>query len=157
QRNYVETDSRSSGIFRGADSRFKEWYHHQVVWQCGELMTKWASQWVEYEKSPPLSLFLERRCPVFSTRHRRWLSVMLLLAAITFGTIGSAAAPNPSGVSRSSVTNNNNHDDDDHGPQRRLIRKAALVITMDPSLGTGPLGLIEHGDVLFEGDHIVAV
>ena len=28
---------------------------------------------------------------------------------------------------------------------------------MDPSLGAGPLGLIENGDVLFEGDHIVAV
>jgi len=95
---------------------------------------------------------------VFSTRHLRLLSVILLLAAITFGAIGSSAAPKPSGVSRSSVTNNNHHDDDDdNGPQRTLIRKAALVITMDPSLGTGPLGLIENGDVLFEGDHIVAV
>jgi 5-methylthioadenosine/S-adenosylhomocysteine deaminase len=42
-------------------------------------------------------------------------------------------------------------------PERTLIRGAALVITMDPTLGTGPLGLIQNADVLIEGDHIVAV
>jgi 5-methylthioadenosine/S-adenosylhomocysteine deaminase len=94
---------------------------------------------------------------VFSTRHLRLLSVLLLLAAITFGAIGSWAAPKPSGVSRSAVTTNHHDDDEDNGPERTLIRKAALVLTMDPSLGAGPLGLIENGDVLFEGDHIVAV
>lgn len=34
---------------------------------------------------------------------------------------------------------------------RTLIKNAALVITMDPSLGEGPLGLVEHADVLFAG------
>jgi 5-methylthioadenosine/S-adenosylhomocysteine deaminase len=71
--------------------------------------------------------------------------------------MGSLAAPQPSGGSRSSVTTNHHEDDEDNGPERTLIRNATLVITMDPSLGTGPLGLIAHGDVLFEGDHIVAV
>lgn len=38
---------------------------------------------------------------------------------------------------------------------RTLIKNAALVITMDPSLGEGPLGLVEHADVLFAGDTVV--
>ena len=79
---------------------------------------------------------------MFSTRHLRLLSVLLLLAAISFGAIGSSAAPKPSGVSRSAVTTNHHDDDDeDNGPSRTLIRQAALVLTMDPSLGAGPLVL----------------
>ncbi len=38
-----------------------------------------------------------------------------------------------------------------------LVRGAALIITMDPNLGEGPLGTIADGDVLFSGDRIVAV
>jgi 5-methylthioadenosine/S-adenosylhomocysteine deaminase len=38
-----------------------------------------------------------------------------------------------------------------------LIRNAALVITMDPSLGTGPLGTLEGADVLFTGETLTAV
>jgi 5-methylthioadenosine/S-adenosylhomocysteine deaminase len=38
-----------------------------------------------------------------------------------------------------------------------LIRNAAMVITMDPSLGAGPLGTLEGADVLFTGDTITAV
>ena len=38
-----------------------------------------------------------------------------------------------------------------------LIRNAALVITMDPKLGTGLLGTLADADVLVAGDTIVAV
>ncbi len=38
-----------------------------------------------------------------------------------------------------------------------LLRNAGLVLTMDPGLGTGPLGVIEGGDVLFDRDEIIAV
>jgi 5-methylthioadenosine/S-adenosylhomocysteine deaminase len=40
---------------------------------------------------------------------------------------------------------------------RILICNAALVVTMDPAQGEGPLGVIEGADVLFAGDAIVAV
>ncbi len=43
------------------------------------------------------------------------------------------------------------------GTRKVLLRNAALVITADPSLGKGALGVIENGDVLFEDDQIVAV
>ena len=42
-------------------------------------------------------------------------------------------------------------------PGRTLIRHADLVITMEPRLGDGELGLIVDGDVLIEGDRIAAV
>jgi 5-methylthioadenosine/S-adenosylhomocysteine deaminase len=42
-------------------------------------------------------------------------------------------------------------------PGRTLIRNADLVITMEPRLGDGELGLIASGDVLIDGDHIAAV
>ena len=38
-----------------------------------------------------------------------------------------------------------------------LIQHAALIVTMDPKLGRGPLGTIIDGDVLIAGDTIVAV
>ncbi|MFT3770418.1 MAG: amidohydrolase family protein [Minicystis sp.] len=42
--------------------------------------------------------------------------------------------------------------------KRILISNAALVITMDPSLGDqSPLGMLENSDVLLEGSEIVAV
>jgi 5-methylthioadenosine/S-adenosylhomocysteine deaminase len=40
---------------------------------------------------------------------------------------------------------------------RVLVRHAALLVTMDPALGVGPLGLLEDGDVLLAGDRILAV
>ena len=42
-------------------------------------------------------------------------------------------------------------------PSQLLIRNAALVLTMDPSLGVGPLGMLEEGDVLLAGDTITSV
>jgi 5-methylthioadenosine/S-adenosylhomocysteine deaminase len=42
-------------------------------------------------------------------------------------------------------------------PSRTLLRNANLVITMEPTLGDGALGLIANGDVLIEGDRIAAV
>jgi 5-methylthioadenosine/S-adenosylhomocysteine deaminase len=38
-----------------------------------------------------------------------------------------------------------------------LIRNAGLILTMDPRWGTGPLGIIEGGDVLFDQSGILAV
>ena len=43
------------------------------------------------------------------------------------------------------------------GPSRTLMRHADLVITMEPRLGDGALGLITNGDVLIEDDRIAAV
>jgi 5-methylthioadenosine/S-adenosylhomocysteine deaminase len=43
------------------------------------------------------------------------------------------------------------------GPSRTLIRHANLIMTMEPRLGDGALGLIANGDVLIEGDRIAAV
>jgi 5-methylthioadenosine/S-adenosylhomocysteine deaminase len=40
---------------------------------------------------------------------------------------------------------------------RILVRNAALVLTMDPTRGQGPLGTLEEADVLFEGDTLAAV
>jgi 5-methylthioadenosine/S-adenosylhomocysteine deaminase len=38
-----------------------------------------------------------------------------------------------------------------------LIRNAALILTMDPLVGAGELGIIEGADLLLVGDKIVAV
>src|SRR5437867_2505016 len=43
------------------------------------------------------------------------------------------------------------------GPSRTLLRNASLVMTMEPRLGNGELGLIVNGDVLLAGDRIAAV
>jgi 5-methylthioadenosine/S-adenosylhomocysteine deaminase len=40
---------------------------------------------------------------------------------------------------------------------RTLIRNAALILTMDPTQGTGDLGVIEGADLLLVGDKIAAV
>jgi len=40
---------------------------------------------------------------------------------------------------------------------RTLIRNAALIITMDPKLGEGPLGTLADADVLIAGDTILSV
>jgi 5-methylthioadenosine/S-adenosylhomocysteine deaminase len=53
-------------------------------------------------------------------------------------------------------------DDDDRqaqrqDPQRTLIRNAAMVITMDPARGDGPLGILKNAEVLMEGDTIMEV
>lgn len=42
-------------------------------------------------------------------------------------------------------------------PPRTLIRNATLILTMDPGMGEGSLGVIEGGDILLEGDTIAAV
>jgi 5-methylthioadenosine/S-adenosylhomocysteine deaminase len=44
-----------------------------------------------------------------------------------------------------------------HGRGRMVIRDASLVLTMDPALGAGPLGLLEDADVLIDRDRIGAV
>lgn len=43
------------------------------------------------------------------------------------------------------------------GSRATLVKHAALILTMDASLGDGPLGLIEGGDLLFEDGTIRAV
>jgi len=42
-------------------------------------------------------------------------------------------------------------------PARTLIRNAALVLTMDPALGAGELGVRERVDLLLEGDTIAQI
>jgi hypothetical protein len=42
-------------------------------------------------------------------------------------------------------------------PARTLIRNAALVLTMDPALGAGELGVREQVDLLLEGDTIAQI
>jgi 5-methylthioadenosine/S-adenosylhomocysteine deaminase len=42
-------------------------------------------------------------------------------------------------------------------PARTLIRNAALVLTMDPALGVGELGVRERVDLLLEGDTIAQI
>ena len=37
---------------------------------------------------------------------------------------------------------------------KTLIRDAALILTMDPTMGTGELGVIEKADILLDGDTI---
>ncbi|MER5761867.1 amidohydrolase family protein [Streptomyces sp. NPDC002082] len=41
--------------------------------------------------------------------------------------------------------------------QALVLRNAALVLTMDPALGDGPLGTVEHADVHMRGGAIAAV
>ena len=43
------------------------------------------------------------------------------------------------------------------GEQKVLLKNAAMIMTMDPSLGRGELGLIENGDVLIVGSRIEKV
>lgn len=42
-------------------------------------------------------------------------------------------------------------------PPRTLIRNAALVLTMDPNVGAGDLGILENADILLEGDKIKTI
>ncbi|MEW2417219.1 amidohydrolase family protein [Streptomyces sp. NPDC046866] len=43
------------------------------------------------------------------------------------------------------------------GSRTVLLRRASLVLTMDPALGSGPLGALEHADVLMQDGAIAAV
>lgn len=43
------------------------------------------------------------------------------------------------------------------GSSKTLIRNAALILTMDPRVGRGELGIVENGDILLEGDEIARV
>ena len=45
----------------------------------------------------------------------------------------------------------------DTSQERLLIRRAALLVTVDPELGAGPLGTMEQADVLIEGGVIVGL
>jgi hypothetical protein len=42
-------------------------------------------------------------------------------------------------------------------PRRTLIRNAAVILTMDPALGQGDLGVIQEADILLTGETIAAV
>src|SRR5262245_49020680 len=42
-------------------------------------------------------------------------------------------------------------------PSKTLIRDAALILTMDPTVGIGELGMIENADILLDGDKIAEV
>jgi 5-methylthioadenosine/S-adenosylhomocysteine deaminase len=86
---------------------------------------------------------------MFSRRRTRLILFLSLTLTLLFGTLASSsAAPVMDDDSRVAGHNNNN---------RTLIRNAALVLPMDPALGSGLLGKLENAVVLFEGDTIVAV
>jgi 5-methylthioadenosine/S-adenosylhomocysteine deaminase len=70
-----------------------------------------------------------------------------LLAVITFIAAVAVLFTAP----RSAMSESQN------GVRPVLIRNAGLILTMDPQVGAGPLGLIEGGDVLFDQDGIIAV
>lgn len=40
---------------------------------------------------------------------------------------------------------------------KTLIRNAALILTMDSTVGTGELGIVEDADIVLDGDKIAAV
>jgi 5-methylthioadenosine/S-adenosylhomocysteine deaminase len=42
-------------------------------------------------------------------------------------------------------------------PSKTLIRDAGLILTMDPTVGTGELGVLENADILLDGDTIAEV
>ncbi|MDF0674185.1 MAG: hypothetical protein P0120_07555 [Nitrospira sp.] len=70
------------------------------------------------------------------------LLVLFLLVALWQGTVPSMARSDESPAST---------------VPRTLIQNAGLLITMDPTLGEGPLGTLANADLLFAGDSIVAV
>ncbi len=69
------------------------------------------------------------------SRHRL-RAICHVLAGLPMGSSGSLAAAKP---------------------PRTLIRHAALILTMDPALGQGTLGIIENADIFLDGDTIAAV
>ncbi len=71
----------------------------------------------------------------------------LLVAILVLVALGLGIPPGPA------------QGDDSAGPTgpRTLIQNAALVITMDPTLGDGLLGILADADVLFAGDTIISV
>ncbi|MFD8146388.1 amidohydrolase family protein [Streptomyces sp. NPDC059708] len=76
---------------------------------------------------------------------RRRLLAGLGLAAAAPLALG--AAPGPAGPPRPPV----------QGGGTVLLRRASLVLTMDPALGGGPLGIVENADVLMRGGAVSAV
>ncbi|HEX6354975.1 amidohydrolase family protein [Actinophytocola sp.] len=82
-------------------------------------------------------------------RRRRVFELFVLTIALVLGVsvlvgVGRDATPAPAGQRFD-------------GTGRVVVRNAALVVTMDPTLGTGDLGLIENADVVLDGDRIRAV
>jgi 5-methylthioadenosine/S-adenosylhomocysteine deaminase len=68
--------------------------------------------------------------------HNRFRAIFKVLADLRRSSLGSLALADP---------------------PRTLIHNAALMLTMDPSQGQGALGIIEHADLLLDGDTITAV
>lgn len=78
---------------------------------------------------------------------RSTLRLGLLLGALS-GSTGAWAAPQGEpGPSVNSLKS----------ASRVVVRNAALVITMEPALGEGPLGILENADVLFAEGTILSV
>ncbi len=80
---------------------------------------------------------------------RRWIDVFIVTFALVLGIsvlVGAdrSAAPAVSAAGEG-------------GTGRVVIRDASLVLTMDPHLGNGPLGMLEDADVVVVRDRITAV
>ncbi|MEV7595549.1 amidohydrolase family protein [Streptomyces sp. NPDC089922] len=81
--------------------------------------------------------------------HRRALLAGLGLAAATpllLGVRDRPAAPDPAAGQRNLA-----------GGRPVLLRGASLVLTMDPTVGSGPLGTVENADVLLRDGTVAAV
>lgn len=66
---------------------------------------------------------------------RQPLAILAVLSAILFASAWPAGA----------------------GARSLVVRDAALILTMDPALGAGPLGIVRDSDVVIEDQRIVAV
>ncbi|MFG2666027.1 amidohydrolase family protein [Streptomyces sp. NPDC048387] len=80
---------------------------------------------------------------------RRGLLAGLGLAATAPLLLGSA--PRPAGLAQPA------RPPVQAGGRTILLRSASLVLTMDPALGSGPLGAVENADVLMRGGAVAAV
>lgn len=71
---------------------------------------------------------------------RIWVAVLGLVFSAQVSCVSGSASPHPS-----------------DGHRKTLIQHAALIITMDPALGTGPLGALSDADLLLDRETIVAI
>ena len=80
-------------------------------------------------------------------RHKGWLLAVVFVTIVA--ALGAARVSLDAAASRNSP-------DVPHAP-RILIRNAALLLTMDPDLGEGVVGLLKESDILLEGGKIAAL
>lgn len=94
---------------------------------------------------PPMTLTREPRCecgePARTWSRRRWLGASAGFGALLAGCASMGADPTAAEIARTAAD-----------PKRRILLRGGVVLTMDPAVPDLP-----RGDVLIEGDRIVAV